>query len=74
MLLMQGNVRYKDVDEVKTNKVAPVVDHDDTFTFDPMISAQNRFITFKAEVIGRNLNIAEGEISESTSKSSSEEE
>ena len=61
MLYQQGNVRYKHEDEIKIKKVDAELELDGSFHFDPDISPENRFITFKATVIGRNLNQAFGD-------------
>ena len=53
--MMQGNVRYKNEDELpihkQENKPAVV----EQFFFDPTISPQERFIDFKQNVIGRGF-------------------
>jgi len=54
-------VRYKHEDEIKIKKEDADLQLDGTFYFDPDISPENRFITFKATVIGRNLNLASGD-------------
>lgn len=61
MEYQQGNVRYKHEDEIKIKKEDADLEVDENFYFDPEISAENRFITFKATVIGRNLNLASGD-------------
>ena len=61
MMYQQGNVRYKHEDEIKIKKEEADLQLDGSFHFDPDISPENRFITFKATVIGRNLNLASGD-------------
>ena len=73
MIYQQGNVRYKHEDEIKIKRESNLeMQLDGTFHFDPDISPENRFITFKATVIGRNLNLASGD--EPTEEEASGEE
>ena len=55
MLMMQGNVRYKHEDETAVHKTDQKHAAAEQFSFDPEISAQERFIDFKANVIGRSF-------------------
>ena len=61
MMLRQGQVNYQN--EVLNDKVVhreeKPIKEDDSFAFDPDIPAIQRFIHFKATVIGRDLNVNE---------------
>ncbi len=69
MLLRQGNVAYRKEEggDTKTHLVKKKIETDDFFEFDPDIPPLQRFINFKAEVIGRSLNSKDDNFSESNS-------
>ena len=52
--MQQGGHRYAEDDNIKVPKPKTEVDEDEQFFFDPDIPAIQRFIHFKATVIGRH--------------------
>ena len=55
VLLQQGGCRYADDDGISAPKKIEEIDNDDEFYFDPEVPAIQRFIHFKATVIGRSM-------------------